>query len=449
MRFVNAVIVTAGFVLGAVTVAAGPASADGAWREAALRDGHALKTDDDAAWPLLSRLAQADTSTTDQPAATTEAPADDSRPEKYSGVWWAIQEWLARANREFQGVVVKGLSTPAPTELAQPKSGDDPIAAKIRETETPPARDETAEVAPPTDVASPAPSQAAPAAPAETAERASPQPSQADAARARREADRQRQAAAADARAEAEKARAEQQRRQAAEERRKAIERQRAEEQRALAEAAELRRRAEERRRAEAARANAEREAGAAREAARETNAREERVAAAPKVNRRQFELTAEPLSDRPRRSTQRRAEPDVVIETEEMIVERPDPVSRPRAVSRPYPVRTYSPRSRRRAIASWRRVERRRMRRTRHHRATQHRRRRAACRRNSRHAGRRITLPGRYVVARGDNLWRISRRHYARGRHYRTIYRANRSRIDDPDLIYPGQRLRLPRRHH
>ncbi|HVJ78901.1 MAG TPA: LysM peptidoglycan-binding domain-containing protein, partial [Hyphomicrobium sp.] len=62
--------------------------------------------------------------------------------------------------------------------------------------------------------------------------------------------------------------------------------------------------------------------------------------------------------------------------------------------------------------------------------------------------SGRRITPPGYYRVQSGDSLWRISRRHYRAGARYRRIYRANRSRIRDPDLIYPCQMIYVPRRH-
>lgn len=71
------------------------------------------------------------------------------------------------------------------------------------------------------------------------------------------------------------------------------------------------------------------------------------------------------------------------------------------------------------------------------------HRRRSHSCRR----AGRRARIPGRYVVRRGDNLWRIARRHYGRGIKYRRIYRSNRKRIRNPNLIYPCQTFRMPRR--
>ncbi|MBS0253210.1 MAG: LysM peptidoglycan-binding domain-containing protein, partial [Proteobacteria bacterium] len=63
------------------------------------------------------------------------------------------------------------------------------------------------------------------------------------------------------------------------------------------------------------------------------------------------------------------------------------------------------------------------------------------------RNAGRKAFAPGRYVVARGDTLWRIALRHYRNGMYYIRIYRANRSTIRDPNLIYPCQTIYLPRK--
>ena len=57
-------------------------------------------------------------------------------------------------------------------------------------------------------------------------------------------------------------------------------------------------------------------------------------------------------------------------------------------------------------------------------------------------------------VVAPGDNLWRISARHLADlgddrpvGPYWRRVVEANRPhlRSGDPDLIYPGEEIRLP----
>jgi nucleoid-associated protein YgaU len=48
-------------------------------------------------------------------------------------------------------------------------------------------------------------------------------------------------------------------------------------------------------------------------------------------------------------------------------------------------------------------------------------------------------------VVSRGDSLWRISHITYGDGARYALVYRANRDRIRNPNLIYPGQTLVLP----
>ena len=43
------------------------------------------------------------------------------------------------------------------------------------------------------------------------------------------------------------------------------------------------------------------------------------------------------------------------------------------------------------------------------------------------------------------NSLWRISRRVYGAGLRYSVIYQANRDRIRDPNLIYPGQIFVVP----
>ena len=50
-------------------------------------------------------------------------------------------------------------------------------------------------------------------------------------------------------------------------------------------------------------------------------------------------------------------------------------------------------------------------------------------------------------VVSRGDSLWRISRVTYGEGLRYAVVYKANRDQIRDPNRIYPGQLLVLPRK--
>lgn len=49
------------------------------------------------------------------------------------------------------------------------------------------------------------------------------------------------------------------------------------------------------------------------------------------------------------------------------------------------------------------------------------------------------------YTVKRGDCLWNIAKRFYGNGAKYITIYNANRSKIRNPNLIYPGQVLWIP----
>jgi len=54
-------------------------------------------------------------------------------------------------------------------------------------------------------------------------------------------------------------------------------------------------------------------------------------------------------------------------------------------------------------------------------------------------------TSSGTYVVVKGDSLSKIAQRQYGKASQWRRIYEANRDVIKDPDLIYPGQQLRIP----
>lgn len=49
------------------------------------------------------------------------------------------------------------------------------------------------------------------------------------------------------------------------------------------------------------------------------------------------------------------------------------------------------------------------------------------------------------YVVKQGDSLSKIAQQVYGNTDDWRKIYDANRDIIQNPDLIYPGQTLRLP----
>ncbi len=49
------------------------------------------------------------------------------------------------------------------------------------------------------------------------------------------------------------------------------------------------------------------------------------------------------------------------------------------------------------------------------------------------------------HVVRRGDTLSAIARTHYGNAGDYPLIVRANPNQISDPDLIFPGQVLKVP----
>ena len=49
------------------------------------------------------------------------------------------------------------------------------------------------------------------------------------------------------------------------------------------------------------------------------------------------------------------------------------------------------------------------------------------------------------YTVVSGDSLSLIAKREYGDASQWHKIYEANRDQIKDPDLIYPGQNLRIP----
>ena len=50
------------------------------------------------------------------------------------------------------------------------------------------------------------------------------------------------------------------------------------------------------------------------------------------------------------------------------------------------------------------------------------------------------------YVVVSGDSLSKIAKHHYGDMNQWHRIYEANRDQIKNPDLIHPGQKLRIPR---
>ena len=49
------------------------------------------------------------------------------------------------------------------------------------------------------------------------------------------------------------------------------------------------------------------------------------------------------------------------------------------------------------------------------------------------------------YTVVSGDSLSKIAQREYGDAQQWRKIYDANRDQISNPDLIHPGQVLKIP----
>jgi nucleoid-associated protein YgaU len=49
------------------------------------------------------------------------------------------------------------------------------------------------------------------------------------------------------------------------------------------------------------------------------------------------------------------------------------------------------------------------------------------------------------YTIERGDTLSAIAQRFLGKASDYPKIFEANREVIKDPDLIYPGQKIRIP----
>lgn len=49
------------------------------------------------------------------------------------------------------------------------------------------------------------------------------------------------------------------------------------------------------------------------------------------------------------------------------------------------------------------------------------------------------------YTIQSGDSLWAIAQKHLGNGNDYTKIFEANKEVIKNPDLIYPGQKIRIP----
>lgn len=53
----------------------------------------------------------------------------------------------------------------------------------------------------------------------------------------------------------------------------------------------------------------------------------------------------------------------------------------------------------------------------------------------------------GNRVISRGDSLWALSKLAYGDGSRYAVIFNANRGKIHNPNLIYPGQTFVVPQK--
>jgi nucleoid-associated protein YgaU len=49
------------------------------------------------------------------------------------------------------------------------------------------------------------------------------------------------------------------------------------------------------------------------------------------------------------------------------------------------------------------------------------------------------------YEVKPGDSLSKIAKAHYGKASDWQRIFEANRDVVKDPDMIRPGQRLKIP----
>lgn len=378
-------------------------------------------------------------------------------PGKELGLMDRVQDWLARANREFQTIIVRRLS------VAPPGGGGDAIAHKIEES-----KEEDAEAARQRAEA------AVEAAQAKQAAEAKRRRDAAEAAKLAEEKRKERE------RLETESKRIEDQQK-LAEEKRKADEQKRIEEAKRVAQAAQdaaatkatedaqaakerelatktaedQRERAEEEHQraladaAAKAAEDAKRDAAfraaeqeAKQEAAAKEAAEKQRLADAAKAAEAQAqqEAAAKDAADRQRAAEQAAAKAAADKAAA-------DKAAREKAAASPEPAESKTEST---AAATAPPHEAQIVREANDHMARGpvvkrwiRRARQGRCRA----AGHKILVPGHYVVAPGDSLWRIALRHYRSGLYFLRIYRANRDVISDPNRIYPCERLYLPRR--
>lgn len=52
---------------------------------------------------------------------------------------------------------------------------------------------------------------------------------------------------------------------------------------------------------------------------------------------------------------------------------------------------------------------------------------------------------PKFYTIQKGDSLSKIAKREYGNAMKWKALFEANEEVIEDPDMIYPGQTIRIP----
>jgi Membrane protein involved in colicin uptake len=318
-----------------------------------------------------------------------------------------LSDWLAKAKRNYQSEIARKLSVPpesvASSDRDREKDPAQSLAAPEQQSGTDPIRPGSAE-----DERA-----AASRGAAEAKRQAETDEASAKDAEARRLADQARAEAAARDRESAVPSAAEQKKRRAEEEKKAEAKR--------LAEEA-LRKQAERKRLAEEAIRSA------AQRAADEERARRE-----AEVARREEQKVEEEIEiDRLAADVQRRTEDSKDDEVSTAEEGEPAKVQRPKAAGRgdhrPKEYRKKRPGKSKSARAPVRKPVSKAVR---------------PC------GGPRIRyVKGRrmYLVQPTDSLWSIAKRYYGSGSRYPVIYRANRGRIKDPNIIIDCQRIHLPK---
>ncbi|PPC98409.1 MAG: hypothetical protein CTY31_13465 [Hyphomicrobium sp.] len=370
------------------------------------------------------------------PTATEAQVFDNGPPPGFEGVMGVIRDWLARANREFQGVVIKELSEPstdavAEDELAKKRAAEKAAEYARKAAADAAAKDDADRAASSAPVTQPSAPKVDTVIEDERRRRDEQERLAAQEREAKEKADKQREAELAEQRAREARLKEEQEqeaKRKADEERAAQL---KAEQDRLAQVKAEEERLAEAKRVAEA-REKAEQEARAREEEQRQAEIKRQEELRRAEALRAEEERKAEAQREEASRQAEakiaeeRRLAEEAARAKEQAStqVAAPEPVQKadvavaqavPNVASNNEPESAKSDPPQRQAVSC-------------------------------KNAGRRLKKSGRYVVKSGDTLWGIAKRHYRKGSKYPKIYNANRNLIHDPDLIYPCQKIKVPR---